>query len=68
MRFDLVRVIEVTAPAEVLTARLKARGREDVASIDERLARARVVRADATVLNDGALEAAVAAFVRALQG
>jgi phosphonate metabolism protein PhnN/1,5-bisphosphokinase (PRPP-forming) len=68
LRFDPVRVIEVTAPVEVLAARLKARGREDVAAIGERLARARVVKADATVLNDGALEAAVAAFIRALQG
>jgi len=68
LRFDPVRVIEVTAPVEVLAARLKARGREDVAAIGERLARARVVKTDATVLNDGALEAAVAAFVRALQG
>ncbi len=67
-RFDPVRVIEVTAPAEVLAARLKTRGREDEAAIEERVARTRAVRADATVLNDGALEAAVAAFVRALQG
>lgn len=67
-RFDPVRVIEVTAPAHVLAARLKARGREDETAIDERLSRARAVRADATVVNDGALEAAVATFVRALQG
>lgn len=67
-RFDPVRVIEVTAPADVLAARLKARGREDVAAIDARLVRARIVTADATVVNDGALEAAVAAFVSALEG
>ena len=67
-RFDPVRVIEVTAPADVLAARLKARGREGVAAIAERLTRARIVAADATVINDGALEAAVAAFVGVLQG
>ena len=67
-RFNPIRVIEVTAPTDMLAARLKARGREDVIAIDERLSRVRAVRADATVVNDGALEASVAAFVRALQG
>ena len=34
-----VRVIEVTAPAEVLRARLSARGRESAADVAQRLAR-----------------------------
>ena len=38
-RFAHVTVIEVTAPAEVLAARLIARGREDPAAINDRLAR-----------------------------
>ena len=64
-----VRVIEVTAPAEVLAARLAARGRETGADIAARLARnvafpdgVRVER----VINDSTLEAGVAQFLAAL--
>ena len=62
-------VIEVTAPAEVLAARLAGRGREDAADIAERLARAvpmpdgvAIVRID----NGGALADAEVAMVAAL--
>ncbi|MFG1285742.1 phosphonate metabolism protein/1,5-bisphosphokinase (PRPP-forming) PhnN [Xanthobacter versatilis] len=39
-RFQRVRVVEVTAPVAVRAGRLVARGREDVADIEERLSRA----------------------------
>lgn len=62
-------VLEVTAPAAVLAARLAARGREDADTIAARLAREaplpdglRVRR----VVNDGAVEGAVAEVARAL--
>lgn len=67
-RFKPSRVILVTAPPDVLRARLVARGREDKAGIAERLERAPPVDADATVVNDGPLETAVQAFLMALKG
>lgn len=67
-RFAPVRVILVTAPAEALRARLLARGREAAEDVAARLDRAAAVDADATIVNDGAPEPAVAAFVAALQG
>jgi ribose 1,5-bisphosphokinase len=65
-RFAPTRVIAVTAPREVLAARLKARGREGGAAISERVDRAVAVAADTVVVNDGPLERAVEAFLRAL--
>lgn len=69
--FTRVRVVSVTASAEVLAERLAARGRESREDILKRLAR---VPADiegdldiATVDNSGRLEDAVAAFVRLLE-
>ena len=67
-KFAPVRVIEVTAPPDVLGARLRARGRESQGEIAERLHQSKHVEADTVVVNDGALEPAVAAFVAALQG
>lgn len=68
-RFPLT-VLEITAPAEVLAARLAARGREDAADVAARLARQvglppglPVVR----VLNDGPVEQGVARVVAALR-
>ena len=65
-----VRVLEITAPAEVLARRLAARGRESAADIAGRLARAvalpeglDVVR----VVNDGTVEAGVLRVVAALR-
>lgn len=50
-----VRVIEITAPADVLAARLAARGRETASDIAKRLAR-RVILSDGidvtTIVND----------------
>jgi ribose 1,5-bisphosphokinase len=63
-----VRVIMVTAPPAVLRARLEARGREARDAIDARADRTVAVAADVTIVNDGAPEAAVRAFLSALQG
>jgi ribose 1,5-bisphosphokinase len=61
------KVIEITAPAEILARRLAARGRESEADIAARLAREAVpVDADVTIVNDGAPEAAGAAFLTKL--
>nr|WP_305879985.1 phosphonate metabolism protein/1,5-bisphosphokinase (PRPP-forming) PhnN [Siccirubricoccus soli] len=63
-------VLEITAPPEVLAARLAARGRESAADIAARLAREaplppglRVTR----VVNDGPAEAGIAAVLAALR-
>ena len=63
------RVIEITAPAEILARRLAARGREPAADIAERIARHMPVPPAAdveTVMNDASLEAGIAGFVAAL--
>jgi len=64
-----VRVIAVTAPPEVLAARLAARGREDADDAARRLARAvalpGAVPAE-TVANDATLAEGVARFLAAL--
>jgi ribose 1,5-bisphosphokinase len=66
-----VLVLEITAPAEVLAARLAARGRETAADIAARLTRevalpegVRVVR----VVNDGTPEEGARRVVAALRG
>lgn len=64
-----VRVIEVTAPPEVLAARLVTRGRETAADIAARLARSVAVPdgiALETVMNDADLETGVTRFLAAL--
>ena len=64
-----VRVIEVTAPPDVLAARLASRGREDAAEVATRLARSVAMPdgvAIATVVNDGTLKEGVDRFVAAL--
>ena len=61
------KVIEITAPVEILARRLALRGREREADIAARLARqAAPVEADATIINDGAPEAAGALFLSKL--
>lgn len=68
LRFP-IRVIEVTASAEVLAARLASRARENAADIAERLSR-RVAMPEQvtaeTVMNDGPVEQGVARLVAAL--
>jgi len=64
-----VRVIEITAPPDILAARLASRGREAAADVASRLARSIAlpdhVPAE-TVVNDGPLADGVARFVAAL--
>lgn len=68
--FANVRVISVEASREALAARLAARGREDEADREARLARAaafQVAGEDVVVIrNDGALEPAIAAMTAAI--
>jgi ribose 1,5-bisphosphokinase PhnN len=67
-RYD-VRVIVVTAPADLLAARLVARGREDAADIAGRLGRDVPLPAGVaaeTVVNDASLEEGAARFLAAL--
>jgi ribose 1,5-bisphosphokinase len=69
--FPDLQVILVTAPDDILAARLAARGRESEADIRARLARADFtlpegIRAQ-TVVNDGTPEAGVARLLSALQ-
>jgi ribose 1,5-bisphosphokinase len=64
-----VRVIEVTAPAKLLAARLASRGREVAADIAQRMARSVGVPGDLPVdrvVNDGSLEDGLARFLEAL--
>jgi phosphonate metabolism protein PhnN/1,5-bisphosphokinase (PRPP-forming) len=64
-----VRVIEVTAPPDLLARRLAARGREDALDAARRLARSVPMPADIskeTVQNDGTIEQGVRRLVAAL--
>ena len=67
-----VRIVVVDAPDAVLAERLAARGRETPEDIRRRLARARAempAGPDVVVVdNGGALDDAVAAFIRAIDG
>ena len=63
------RVLLITAPADVLAARLAARGREDAADIAARLAREAALPPSLdveTVMNDGAVDAGVERVLAAL--
>jgi len=65
-----VRVIEVTAPPEILAARLAARGRETAADVARRLDRSAMIPPGVvveTVWNDATLAIGVERFVAALQ-
>jgi phosphonate metabolism protein PhnN/1,5-bisphosphokinase (PRPP-forming) len=64
-----VRVIEVTAPPDILAARLASRGRESPDDVTARLARGVAIPSGVpvdTVVNDGSLEDGVARFAAAL--
>jgi phosphonate metabolism protein PhnN/1,5-bisphosphokinase (PRPP-forming) len=64
-----MRVIEITAPPEVLAARLATRGRESVADVAVRLARTVSIPDGVpieTVINDATVEAGAARFLAAL--
>jgi len=63
-------VVVVTAPPEVLARRLAARGREDAADVEARLARAADQPSGpgvVTVMNDTTLDSAVARFLEVLK-
>jgi ribose 1,5-bisphosphokinase len=65
-RYARVLVVEVTAPADILAARLGQRGREDARAVEQRLARKaeQVGGADLVqIVNDGPVERAGDAFV-----
>ncbi len=68
-RYAPVVVVMVTAPEEVLAARLARRGREDAAAVEARLCRSVRFGDDGAVVidNSGALETAGAAFVALLR-
>jgi phosphonate metabolism protein PhnN/1,5-bisphosphokinase (PRPP-forming) len=64
-----VRVIEITAPPEVLAARLGARGRETATDVAARLARSVALQKNIpvdTVMNDATVEAGAIRFLAAL--
>jgi ribose 1,5-bisphosphokinase len=62
-------VVEITAPPDVLAARLAARGRESAGDIALRLARPQPeFCADAVIVNDATPEAAGEAFLAVLAG
>ncbi len=67
--FPAVRVVEVTAPPEVIAARLAARAREGAAEIERRLARPAPALPAGTVAlaNDGPLERSAARLVALLE-
>jgi ribose 1,5-bisphosphokinase len=71
-RLAPIQVVQVLASPAVLAARLLSRGRESAADIDRRLARVAAALEPAPdmkkVMNDGALDDAVAQFVALLRG
>ncbi len=65
-----LRVLEITAPPDILAARLAARGREEAADVARRLARDAPLPAGlavATVVNDASVEAGADRVVCALR-
>ena len=70
-RFPKVFVVLVTAPPEVIAARLAARGRESIDRVLARLEReaiAEPVAADCTIVNDGPVSAGGARLTDFLRG
>ncbi len=71
-RVATVRVVEITAPPDLLAARLENRGREDASGVAGRLARkgAEIPLGIAviTVMNDGTPEQGISRFIAALSG
>jgi phosphonate metabolism protein PhnN/1,5-bisphosphokinase (PRPP-forming) len=68
-RWQKVRVIEITAPLDLLARRLAAKGREDAVDAARRLARTVKMPADVpreTVANDGTVEQGARRLIAAL--
>ncbi len=70
-RYQPLRVIAVTAPADIVAARLAGRGRESAEQIAERLARGALALPEGpdvdVVVNDGCLEIGIARMLAALR-
>jgi phosphonate metabolism protein PhnN/1,5-bisphosphokinase (PRPP-forming) len=69
-RYGLICVLHITAPAELLQARLASRQREDSGMQAARIARAAALPADVTVVdvvNDGTVDAGIRRLLDALQ-
>jgi phosphonate metabolism protein PhnN/1,5-bisphosphokinase (PRPP-forming) len=69
-RFDM-RIVEITAPADILAHRLAARGREGVAERAERLSRAVPLPEGLPaqrIVNDGTVEQGAGALIALLRG
>lgn len=64
--FNPVQVILVTAPIQILSTRLKSRGRESPPDITGRLTRQAQITANTTIVNDGSIETALNKFIIAL--
>jgi ribose 1,5-bisphosphokinase len=71
-RYVNVTVVQVTAPQEILAARLGARGRGSDGSITDRVQRSvpanSELNADAVIENTGAVETAAATLFRVVSG
>ena len=71
-RVATVRVVEITAPPDLLAARLENRGREDASGVAGRLARRGAEAppgiAVTTIMNDGTPDEGISRFVEALSG
>lgn len=65
-RYPGLRTALVTAPRDVLAARLAERGRESAAEIEARLARREAVTGDIDVINDGTVEDGAARLLAAI--
>ena len=67
-----VRVVEITAPPDVLAARLENRGREDASGVAGRLARRGAGAPPGitvtTIMNDGTPDEGISRFVDAISG
>jgi len=71
-RYPGTVIIHIVAPRELLAERLKSRGRESKTGIDARVARSEQVKVTGsdvvTIVNDGAPEDALNAFIIAISG
>lgn len=69
-RYELVTVVEVTAPAEVLASRIAARGRGSDGDAAVRISRTTELPCppDVTIINDGPVEPAARRFLAVLTG
>lgn len=69
-RFERLAIVSITANEELLRGRLLARGRENGADIESRIARAKAFEVTGedvfTIRNDGDIEEGIALFVEAL--